>query len=441
MDEAKANPEKRLFISLITRDISLADAIVDLTDNSVNAAMRPLRNQFSSTADFHRIFANKQISPKVSINVSVDRDSVVVTDDAEGIDFESAKEEVFRFGHSTQHQNARDRLSVYGIGMKRALFKIGDRVSITSNHKSGGFDLKLDVERWADDDKVPWTFPIQKRSPSAHGTGTKITIEKLHDEIRRRITDGLFETELREKLSKVYSFFIDRVVTISVNGKSVMATEFQIGANFSHDKFKSDGVDCTITAGIASATGDKFLADAAGWFVFCNFRTVIYADKSPLTGWGTTLPIFQPKHRPFVGMVSFTSSNPEALPWTTTKGSVNVDDLAWQEAKARMVTAAKPILRVLDSRYSQEGTEIEPMRISQLSGRSTNVFEAAASNQRAFTVIKKEAPKDVKVQYTVKLSEIERVRKHFARSKMSASEIGRKTFEFFLRNEVGGGEK
>ena len=88
--------------------------------------MRPLRNQFSSTEDFHRIFANKHISPKVSISVSVSKDSVVVTDNAEGIDFESAKEEVFRFGHSAQHQNTRDRLSVYGIGMKRALFKIGE---------------------------------------------------------------------------------------------------------------------------------------------------------------------------------------------------------------------------------------------------------------------------------------------------------------------------
>jgi hypothetical protein len=264
--------------------------------------MRPLRNHFSSAEDFHRLFANKHLSPKVAICVNIDKDSIVVTDNADGIDFKSAMEEVFRFGHSSEHHNSRDRLSVYGIGMKRALFKIGNRVSITSDHKLGGFDLKLNVEHWANEDKIPWTFPIQKRPAKAQGTGTKIIIEKLHDEIRRRVSDGLFEADLREKLSKVYSFFLGRVVTISVNGKSVAPTEFEIGTNFSHDKFKSDGVDCTITAGIASATGDKFLADAAGWFVFCNFRTVIYADKSPLTGWGGTLPMFQPKHRPFLSL-------------------------------------------------------------------------------------------------------------------------------------------
>jgi hypothetical protein len=70
-------------------------------------------------------------------------------------------------------------------------------------------------------------------------------------------------------------------------------------------------------------------------------------------------------------------------------------------------------------------------------GSYANVFDAAISKQRAFTAIAKEAPKDVKVQYTAKRSEIDKIRKHFSRSNMSASEIGRKTFEFFLRNEVG----
>jgi hypothetical protein len=441
MDYANANPEKRLFISLITRDISLADAIIDLTDNSVNAAMIPLKNQFSSPEDFHRLFVSKNISPKVSISVTFDKDNITVTDDADVIDFESAKDEVFRFGHSSAHQNTRDRLSVYGIGMKRALFKIGNKVSITSDHKSGGFDLKLNVERWANDDSIPWRFPIQNRPACSKNTGTKIVIGSLHEEVRRRMSDGLFETDLREKLSKVYSFFLGRIVSIDVNKKPVNPTDFEIGENFSHDKFRSGEVDCTITAGIAVAAGGKFLTEAAGWFVLCNFRTIIYGDKSLLTGWGSTLPLFQPKHRPFLGLVSFTSPNPEALPWTTTKGSVNVDDLTWQEARARMPAVAKPILRVLDSRYSQEGTEIEPLKIAQLSGQSTNVFEAAVSKQRAFTTIVKEAPKDVRVQYTAKRSEIDKIRKHFARSNMSASEIGRKTFEFFLRNEVGGGEK
>src|ERR1700685_301094 len=113
---ADASPEKKLFISLITRDISLADAIIDLLDNSVNAAMRSIRNSFSSADDFHRLFEKANTKPEVTIRVTFDRTGVTVVDDASGIDFDSAQHEVFKFGHSESHDAPRDRLSVYGIG-------------------------------------------------------------------------------------------------------------------------------------------------------------------------------------------------------------------------------------------------------------------------------------------------------------------------------------
>jgi Histidine kinase-, DNA gyrase B-, and HSP90-like ATPase len=437
MVAANANPEKRLFISLITRDIGLTDAIIDLTDNAVNAAMRSLRNALASTDDFHKIFARKDIRPSVTLRVTYDDEHVSVVDDAAGIDFEAARDEVFRFGHSESYTGSRDRLSVYGIGMKRALFKIRNVIEIASDHKSGGFSLRQDVRQWADDKTVPWTFPISKRPPKSERTGTKIRITELHDEIKTRLSNKRFEAELISKLAKVYSFFLGRIIELSVNGTDVEATEFEIGSNFAHDRFKSDGVDCSITAGIAPAFGDRFLADTAGWFVFCNFRTVIYADKTPLTGWGNTMPLFQPKHRPFLGLVSFTSANPEALPWTTTKSSVNEDDPAWQEAIGRMAAVARPILRFLDTRYSAEGTEIDPARVAELSVKTENVFDAAVSKLKIFTPpSRKEAPRQVKVQYLAKVSELDKIRKHFSRPNMSASEIGRKTLEFFLRHEV-----
>lgn len=434
--DADANPEKRLFISLITRDISLADAIVDLTDNSVNAAMKPLNNEFSSSGDYHKLFTNKDAKPDITIKVRFDQNKVEVTDDANGIDFDAAQHEVFRFGHGANYSEARDRLSVYGIGMKRALFKIGKRIVMTSDHKKGGFGLDLKVDKWERDATVPWCFPITKRPPTSK-TGTTIVITDLHKEIRSRIGGARFEHELIEKLSKVYSFFIGRVIKVFVNGKSVARTDFAIGDNYSHDQFKASGVDCSITAGIASPSGGLFLSEASGWFVFCNFRTVLYADKTPLTGWGGALPIFQPKHRPFLGIVSFVSANPEALPWTTTKGGINEDNLAWQEATLRMAAAAKPIIRFLDTRYSSEGTDVAPSGLAQLSGKANNVFDATVSKARTFISVSKTAPKSMRIQYEAKKSDIEAIRKHFGRSGMSASEVGRRTFEYFLKNAVG----
>jgi len=437
--DADASPEKKLFISLITRDISLSDAIIDLLDNSVNAAMRPIKNSFSSANDFHKLFVKASVQPEVTVRVTFDRDQVTVVDDAAGIDFDSAYHEVFRFGHSEVHDAPRDRLSVYGIGMKRALFKIGRQISITSNHKSGGFGLTLNVRRWAKDTALPWTIPIAKRDPAVK-TGTTISISDLNPEIRERLSEKTFEHNLIEKLSKVYSFFIGRIVNIYINAKLVPRTEFDIGEdNLSHDRFKRDGVDCSILAGIASPTSGRFESAAAGWFVFCNYRTVLYGDKSPLTGWGGALPLFQPKHRPFLGIVLFTAADPEALPWTTTKGYINEDNRAWQEAKLKMAAAAKPVISFLDKRYTNDGTEILPSGIAKLAGEGVNVFEAAVAAKSTFVAPvakKKKASTTKKVQYDAEESELNKIRKYFGRSNMSASEIGRVTFDHFLRKVV-----
>jgi hypothetical protein len=117
---------------------------------------------------------------------------------------------------------------------------------------------------------------------------------------------------------------------------------------------------------------------------------------------------------------------------------VNEDNLVWQDARVRMVAAAKPVLRVLDQRYGPEGTSIEPARISEFAGQQQNVFASAVGPSRTFKMKVKQGPKQTKVQYYAKQTELEKIKAHFGRSNMSASEIGRKTFDFFLRNEVGG---
>lgn len=439
--EAKASPEKRLFISLITRDISLADAIVDLLDNSVNAAMKPIKSRFSTSQDFYTVFTKKSATPAVNIEVEFDNNHLKVTDNASGIRFSDAQNEVFRFGHSATHTASRDRLSVYGIGMKRAIFKIGKTIKIESDHKDGGFSLNLNVNEWERDSTLPWSVPIAKRNATSK-TRTMINITRLNKEVRSRFADKSFEHQLIEKISKVYSFFIGRVVNVTVNKTKVSRTDFEIGkANFSHDKFRQKGVDCSILAGIATPDGDRFLAETAGWFVFCNYRTVLYADKSALTGWGDDLPLFQPKHRPFLGIVLFTSADPEALPWSTTKGQIDEDSAVWQEAKLRMVSAAKPVVKFLDKRYTDDGTSVEPGGIAQLAGAPVNVFQAAVSSRAFFASPAKKAKQEKttqRIQYDAEKKDIAAIRRHLALSSMSLTDIGRTTFDYYLENEVEG---
>lgn len=434
---ADASPEKRLFISLITRDISLVDAFLDIIDNSINAALEPLAGDLKTADDYQRI-ASSKAKPKVKIEIEIKPGKIVVKDTASGISLATAKDHVFRFGRGDDDgAETADRLSVYGIGLKRAMFKCGNHIDIVSDHRQGGFELDLDVRKWAKDKKEPWQFEITPRTPTKANCGTKIEISELYDDVQRRVKDGLFLQQLQDRIARTYTFFLGRVVEIHLNGNSVPGEPFEIGSNYTSEKFKSGEVTCNVTAGIAASAGETFRDRNAGWFVFCNGRAVFFGDKTSLTGWGVTLPIFQPKHRPFLGTVFFVSANPEALPWTTTKASVNEDSTVWQEAKRHMTTVGRVVITFLDRRYSDDGTEVAASEVQGASGAKVSVLKAAVSEQRAFKPPSKPPPKEMKIQYWAKLTDVKKIATYLRKPNVSGSEVGRYTFNYFLENEVG----
>ncbi|HEY8699193.1 MAG TPA: ATP-binding protein [Rhizomicrobium sp.] len=439
---ADASPEKRLFISLITRDISLIDAFLDIIDNSINAALEPLAPQLKTADGYQRLLANRRLKPRVQIDLTIGTNRITVEDTAGGISADMASKHVFKFGRSAEDADSNDRLSVYGIGLKRAIFKCGNKIEITSENAKGGFELDLTVSDWAKKKlkkDEPWTFEITPRAATRKDLGTRITITQLYDDVVRRLADGLFEGQLRERIARTYSFFIGRVVEISLNGKPIPKEVFDIGQNYSSHKFKSGTVTCNITAGMARSPGKDFRDKNSGWFVFCNGRAVLFADKTRLTGWtggGTGLPLFQPKHRPFLGTVFFVSADPEALPWTTTKASVNEESAVWQEAKRHMISVGRVVTSFLDNRYTEEGTEFAPADLQDATGKSVSVLAAAVGKAREFKPPKKEGSNAIRIQYSAKLKDVKMIESYLRRPGMGGSEVGRYTFNYFLKNEV-----
>ena len=438
---ADASPEKRLFISLLTRDISLVAAFLDLIDNSINAALVPYADKLATAEGYVSALDDPEISASISIDIEFSAESVKIIDNATGIDSETAKSYVFKFGRAAQDSNAsHDRLSVYGIGLKRALFKMGDQISIVSDHEEGGFELALDVPAWAALKQDTWSFPITRRPKvGADATGTVIEITRLHEDVATRLDDGVFEGQLIEKIGQTYSYFMGKFVTISVNGTPVSPDDVEVSENRTTGSVAIENATCAIVAGLGPSDSNGHFRDAtSGWFVQCNGRTVVSADKSRLTGWGGHgLPIFQPKHRPFLGIVMFVSDDPESLPWTTTKASINEDSIAWQRAKLEMVDTAKAIVNFLDSRYSESGTEVDSDELKEARGGSVNPLASSGATPRRF---KPPAPKidpTMRIQYEAKRADVGRITKHLRKPGMSGSEVGRHTLNFFLRNEVG----
>jgi Histidine kinase-, DNA gyrase B-, and HSP90-like ATPase len=435
---AAAAPEKRLFISLLTRDLSLVEAFLDLIDNSVNAALVTQHIPLSDARDYMHLLTSKK-KGTAHIAITASEKIITVSDTTGGISYKTAMKEAFKFGKAEHVGSANDRLSVYGIGLKRAIFKMGRDIFIESNHKNGGFTLDLNVPRWERDPSQPWTIPITKQHSRDKNYGTKIKIEQLHDDVKSRVSDSLFINELKRRISETYVYYIGRVADITVNGESIEPASLNIGRNLASDKFSKPGVSIYMVCGLGRPIGGKYLAENSGWFVFCNGRAVAYGDKSPLTGWGSLGPSFQPKHRPFLGLVFFVANDPEKLPWSTTKSSINEESLVWQEAKRRMADIGRQVTGFLDQRYTEGGTDITPEELEKTAGEEVSLFTSLRETRKTFRVTKIEKKKTVdetSIQYRVRVSAVERIKRYLGQRSMSNSEVGRYTFDYYLKNEV-----
>ena len=434
---ADASPEKRLFISLLTRDISIVAAFLDLIDNSVNSALEPFARDLLTAEDYARSVNDRAITPAATVHVDVSSSRISITDTAAGISLQAALKHVFKFGRSQHFENLTDRLSVYGLGLKRAFFKLGQQVRISSDHQGGGFQLNLDVAHWATTPE--WSFDLSERPPvDASDTGTSIEITELLPDTTMRIGDGVFEGELRDSIERTYVYFLSKFVDVYLNSNPIDCASLAVAENAATDRFEADGVTCMVTAGIGTAGPTGYRERQSGWFVFCNGRAVITADKTAITGWGTSgLPIFQPKHRPFLGTVYFVSSHADRLPWDTTKSGINVDSPIWQRAKRVMATVGRTIVSFLDSRYPDVGSTPPPRDLATMAGTAVDPMTVSVAGSSSFKRPQFPPKKTIRIQYDSMIDDVDRIRKHLSKSRMSAKDVGLHTFDYYLRNEVG----
>jgi hypothetical protein len=437
-DVADAFPEKRLFIDMFIRDLSLEDCLLDLLDNSIDSII-PL----SANLSHDILSATPSSTPLGEVRITLGKDRIEVKDTGRGISFSHARLEVFRFGH--RHGNDNHRLGAYGIGMKRAIFKIGQHFSIQSDSEGGGVEADVDLADWAASDV--WQIPITSRQKAANGkTGTVITVTRLRDEISHRLNDKTFVTRLVEIIGKTYCLLLNRFVSVYVNDIAVSPFDIPVGGSDdlspAIEKFKIDDVQIQIITSVASRQpSGEWKSELAGWYVFCNGRAVLFADKSDATGWGVgSLPFFNTKMRGFIGAVFFSSPDPLQLPWTTTKRGINRENLVYIQARVRMGVMGKQVVRFLDGLYDPN-RESDAAEVDREISRSINLIDIRridARSPQAFTTPVKKRQKDnqqVKIQFQAQQSDIKLIRDHLGDRKMSASQIGRETFEYYIKSE------
>lgn len=427
-----ANPTKKFFIDMLTRDIGLIDCILDLTDNSIDSIINktgfnPMKGLFKK----ERTRLNKY---EISINFS--GEEFIINDNSGGMGIEEIRHNAFRFGVGTE-KNRKKGLSVYGIGMKRAFLKIGKNILFESTDAKNTTRVEIDVNEWM---KKPneWVFSgkvMDKREGAI--AGTKIKITNLNEQVLFNFSNISFENKLLEKIGEVYGIFISNGLTIKINNKKVeplipnIATSKELKPAI--ETFEKDGVRVKIIVGVSP---EKY-KEMNGWYIFCNGRLILSGDKTEKTGWGSELRRFHPSTNRFLGFVYIESSNVNSLPWTTTKDGVDIDSTLYQYILKEMVKIAKPIIASLVRQYTSDAAMGDFRKIlKETKEISLEALDIKHQNFKLPQILTdKTARKDIRISYSIPSSDMESIKKIIDNERMSNSEIGKMTFYYYIKYE------
>ena len=170
--QADANASRAFFVQMLTRDIALEDCVLDLLDNSVDGAWRSLGHAAPSLQD-----QGIDLSP-YHIEITANEGLFSLEDNCGGMTQERAEKYAFTFGRMLTNDDREEeseekvdagetaepdeasgeaeyRIGVYGIGMKRAIFKIGGLIDIRSTYTEAderkAFQVPINVPTWMRD--------------------------------------------------------------------------------------------------------------------------------------------------------------------------------------------------------------------------------------------------------------------------------------------------
>jgi hypothetical protein len=458
-----AGAEKRFFIEMLVKDIELLPAVVDLVDNSVDGA-RGLHPDGNLSGQW--------------VKIELSNDQFKISDNSGGISAEIARHYAFRFGRSKDFAGVKRSVGQFGVGMKRAIFKIGRAFSVQSAHRgqagdSDGsrFSLQVDVEEWAVQEA--WTFefsPVQESINLAPDevAGTVITVTRLHPSVQDDLNDPTviqsLRTELRvrhqESIQSGLQLYLDSEIPLTASRPSLQASdvvqpiykEFQVPVS-------GGTVDVKLYAGtVAPPKRDKGMDPEdegraenfqdpgdAGWYLFCNDRLLFAAERTQLTGWGNPAAAYHPQYRLFRGFVYLSADDASLLPWNTTKTAVDRDSPVFRavqsEMKTTLVAVQAVINRAKEVRARLEDEEPKPDILKALDETPDQPISSLSASSRMITPPAPPAkpkappaPKSQRIQYAVDLERFEEVSRALGAN--SGSEVGRLTFDYFYDQEV-----
>ncbi len=453
-----AAPVKSFFVSMLTRDIRLEDAILDLLDNCVDGVIRS--KGATGTKPFKDHWAH----------ITFDRKKFVIEDNCGGIPWE-LHDYAFRMGAEPGRKPEKTgTLGVYGIGLKRALFKMGQESTISTQSGKHAYIVGI-PPTWIDDEKK-WDLPVVPLAKRMPEDGTRIEVTDLHDGIAGRFDEDKagFNADLEKLIATHYAYIIDKGFQVTVNEKHVRARGTKIlfsggqqaraGVNPYIFQAQQNGVSVFLAVGFTRPIPSKEEAEEAaqemrrsssdaGWTVLCNERAVIYCDKTEMTGWGeAAVPRYHTQFIAISGVVSFRAANAMHLPTTTTKRGIDGSSSLYLRVKNKMREGMKLFTgntnkwkeRTAEAKAYADKADLLSLeelqeRVARLTMKKTdNALEGGAEYWPTLPEPKKTVTDVRRILFTRKLHEIQAVAEHLTGNPgMPPNDVGSKCFDEVLK--------
>lgn len=448
-----ASPTKSFFVSMLTRDISLEDAILDLLDNCVDGINRSSSGKGPKPYEGYKA------------EIKFNAESFSIYDNCGGIPWDMRKY-AFRMGRPpTEGTNVPGSVGFYGIGMKRAIFKLGERCRISTLNSNMRYNVEITPDWLRNEDD--WNIPVHAPVEEKGGGYTKIEVSDLHEGIARTLDKNSgrkqFSASLTDIISTHYAYIIAKGFEVTINGVTIEPRTIKIA--FAKPKqpneqtilpfmFRGtmDEVDVYLVVGLTRKVpsrgeitrGQRSTTNSsrnAGWTVVCNDRVVLYNDRTEMTGWGDAgVPQYHTKFNAISGIVEFRSEDPGRLPTTTTKRGIDASSPLYLRVKNKMREGMKVFIDYTNkwkdrpkdsSKHIAECAQLSLPRLKNEAGslafKSTRTLPVSEQYKPSLPLPHK--PEGRRISFTKSEEEIATVAGYLEISDLDPSDVGERCFD------------
>lgn len=448
-----AAPTKSFFVSMLTRDIKLEDAVLDLLDNCVDGINR----------------LGKKRGPKpynnFRVDIRFDAASFSITDNCGGIPWDQ-RNYAFRMGRPPGTDPVSGSVGVYGIGMKRAIFKMGRRCTIFTRNGNDEYEVEITPEWLKDEDA--WDIAVSNRKAGTDAAGTRLSVTDIHEGVSKTFDENeggkAFSSRLENTISTHYAYIMDKGFKVTINGEAVepkiisllfmeQERNGSVIRPFIYSD-KIDGVEVYLAVGLTGRIPSHMRRDSeleaptrssedAGWTVLCNDRAVLYCDQTEMTGWGELgVPRYHTQFIAIAGVVEFKSAKSSKLPTTTTKRGLDASSPVYIRVKKKMREGMK-IFTAYTNKWKGNEAESDKHReqcgslpFNSLKRKTAGLLDAETSGQRRAKQYKPNLPLPTEtrpgkrqIRFSKDEKDIVEVARYLGDPDMSPGAVGERCFD------------